>query len=358
MNILNYINSFGENSYFIYIDKDLTIDCKSTNDNYNLYYILNKYKLLIFDNDKIMDKLLFLLPLFKERSILLKDVTEELLLKIVSEKKEEKVIKKFKTATCTIIKDEHQYLEEWINHNISLGFDEIWLFEDYKSKSHKDITDKYPQVHLNRLYSIKNSFKKNRSKQCWLYNYFLRKYNQRFDWVAFIDIDEFIMFEEGWNLQKLINEYQNEGGVYLFWKMFNANGLIDNPKASVVETFKTTCDTLKQDGIKWVYKTLCNLKYPNQQFLGNHEAMFGISTNGLHSRDYRCFDKVCLNHYFTRSWEEWCDRFIKRGDIADKNRKINQFFECNPDMLPMRHKLMEKYEEYKLNYENTIKKEE
>ena len=350
MDILNYINGFDLNKNFIYIDNDLTYNCKSTNDNYNLFYKLKDYKLLIFSDQDLMDKLTYLIPLFKEKSILLKNVTKDLIIKTNSEINEQKQaeLTKFRTATCTIIKDEHQYLEEWINHNINIGFDEIWLFEDYGSKSHKEITDKYPQVKLRRLSSIKKNFNRVRNKQSLLYNWFLTNFKTKFDWVAFIDIDEFIMFEEGWNLQKLINEYSDNGGIYLFWKMYNANGYIDNPKKSVVKTFTQTCDNLKRDGQKWIFKTLCNIKYPNQRFLGNHEAMFACSTIGINSRNHICYDKAWINHYFTRSWEEWCDRFIKRGDIAKNHRKFDEFFECNKNMIPIKHKLMEKYEEYKL----------
>jgi len=46
-----------------------------------------------------------------------------------------------KIATFTMIKNEQLYLKEWIEHNLMLGFDEIWLAEDYGRKSHKEITD-------------------------------------------------------------------------------------------------------------------------------------------------------------------------------------------------------------------------
>jgi len=42
---------------------------------------------------------------------------------------------------CSIIKNEHQYLEEWIDYHLNLGFDGIYLVEDVTSKSHSNITD-------------------------------------------------------------------------------------------------------------------------------------------------------------------------------------------------------------------------
>ena len=45
-------------------------------------------------------------------------------------------MKHYKTAICAILKNEHQYLDEWIRHHLDIGFDEIYLYEDFGSKSH------------------------------------------------------------------------------------------------------------------------------------------------------------------------------------------------------------------------------
>jgi hypothetical protein len=50
-----------------------------------------------------------------------------------------------RTAICTCIKDENDYLKEWIDWNLKAGFDHIYLYEDNGSKSHKSITDLYPK---------------------------------------------------------------------------------------------------------------------------------------------------------------------------------------------------------------------
>ena len=44
--------------------------------------------------------------------------------------------------------------------------------------------------------------------------------------------------------------------------------------------------------------------------------------------------------------EEWVDRFIKRGDINDGCRRMNEFFKFNKNMIGMYEELMRKKEEY------------
>jgi len=48
-----------------------------------------------------------------------------------------------KTCILTVIKNEQEYLEEWIKYHLDLGIDHIFIFEDLDSDSHKEITDKY-----------------------------------------------------------------------------------------------------------------------------------------------------------------------------------------------------------------------
>lgn len=59
-----------------------------------------------------------------------------------------------KVGICTIIKDEQDYLEEWIEYHLSLGFTGIYLFEDITSTSHKSICSKYTEVSLSSIYMI------------------------------------------------------------------------------------------------------------------------------------------------------------------------------------------------------------
>ena len=55
---------------------------------------------------------------------------------------------KYNIVICSLIKDEHLFLDEWLQWHLNLGFEKIYLFEDVNSKSHKSIADKYSNVVL------------------------------------------------------------------------------------------------------------------------------------------------------------------------------------------------------------------
>ena len=258
-------------------------------------------------------------------------------------------MKHYKTAICAILKNEHQYLDEWIRHHLYIGFDEIYLYEDFGSKSHSIITDKYSNVHLIQLSEIFDEIKHlHGDKQNALYIYFYQNYKNVFDYTAFIDIDEFIMFEDGYGLQALLNDYQEYNGIFLFWKMYNANGIIDNPKSNVVTTYTTLSEDDYHDN-GWKYKSIVNMNR-DSYFISCHEIAGGITTDHSSSKYDITYSKAWINHYFTKSWEEWCYRFIGKENTGLNRRNLEEFFVYNKDMLPIKTKLYSKYREYRKQF--------
>ena len=248
-----------------------------------------------------------------------------------------------KTAICTIIKDEHIFLEEWIEWHLGLGFDAIHLFEDKGSKSHEEICEKYSNVHLKRyendsfLQELLNcgSF---RGKQDTLYNWFGNSYCYVYDWIAYIDIDEFITFSCNYDLKKLCEEFSDYSAVRLNWRMMGASGHISRPKCGVLEAYTIEEKPTKENSY-YMYKSFCNMN-KWRGIYNVHNSPGYVNTSHSEDTSEWCYDKAWINHYFTKSWEDWCDRIFKRGDIMTGHRKLSEFFESNPSMLYLKDELI------------------
>ena len=48
-----------------------------------------------------------------------------------------------KSIICAIVKDEQLFIREWVEWNLAKGFDAIYIYEDYGSKSHKEYLKDY-----------------------------------------------------------------------------------------------------------------------------------------------------------------------------------------------------------------------
>ena len=245
-----------------------------------------------------------------------------------------------KTAICVLIKDEHDYLKEWIDHHLALGIDEIYLYEDYTSKSHSAITEPYgDKVHLQSIDTIFKENEKNFSQkdiksgsffQHKLFQWFPIEFKNVFDWVLFIDIDEFLILKEP--LQSFLEEYKDESAIYIKWKFYGANGHIKKPQGKVVDNYTKPIATSFDYGIN--YKSFVNLKKYTYWSAPIHKVEGGkypITSYGIH--------KAHINHYFTKSWEEWKWKILSRGDTFPGHRKINEFFILNPDLSAQKEEL-------------------
>ena len=253
------------------------------------------------------------------------------------------------TCICTIIKNEHRYLNEWIEHMLNSGFDDIFIYEDFYSEPHNKITDKYENVHLNKLSSIKDINIIKNQKQSSVYNWFIRKYHNEYKWCLFCDIDEFIMFKEGYDLLRLIDENDKEPGILLSWKTFGANNHIERPKTGTLMenyTVQTPMNKVALEREGFLYKSFVNMSripnvnddkylfsayhhyFPGSISLGKF-AIYNIETDPNNN-----FSKCWLNHYYTKSWEDWVEK-IRKGEIYENNvdRTLDTFFEVNPSMI-------------------------
>lgn len=267
-----------------------------------------------------------------------------------------------KTAICAIIKDEHRYLKEWIDYHLGIGFSHIYFFEDYGSKSHKEIVRGYSQVSIMTLEEYGIPYLTSPDgvhchRQQILYEKAIKEIEC--EWLAFIDIDEFFEFENGYNLKRLCEEYKDKDGVYLCWKTMTANGQVFYVDKPVRERFTEVGEQCYMDN-PWTFKSFVNMKVSGKHFRNIHNVEGLYNTAGLRTHRIRTYKKAWLNHYFTKSWEEWCGRF-KRGDLVWGHRGVENFFECNPDMVKHKKDLYRLYEKFqrkpiKVRYDNAERK--
>ena len=128
-------------------------------------------------------------------------------------------------------------------------------------------------------------------------------------------------------VDKFMSEHPKAGGIGINWLMFGSNGHIKKPKGGVLENYircaekdlttnlhiKTICDPLK-------VLLYCNPHFPiyRKGFHNFDEA--GNIIEGPFTREVH-FDKIRINHYYTKSKEEYATIKMVRG-MADSNPNV------------------------------------
>lgn len=249
-----------------------------------------------------------------------------------------------KTAICTCIKDEHAYLREWIEWHLDRGFSHIYLYEDNGSRPHDEIVRLFPDaVTLSSIDVVRNEPVTVEQRQMQMYVYSMRTLGDKYDWIAFIDADEYVDFEEGWNLERLLKEHEDYPAIMLSWMLYGANGRVEKPQGGVIESYPNADVNVNYKyiwfGAQWSVKSIVNTKN-YKGFKHIHWAEGAVNMIGNTTPKYKVFKKAWIRHFYTKSWEEWVWRIMERGDLCNGNRKLAQFFNANSDMLPIKEKLI------------------
>lgn len=271
----------------------------------------------------------------------------------------------------TVIKNEHEYLDEWIKYHLDLGIDHIFIAEDYGSETHKTIAHKYP-IKKVTLLSVLDLYKTEEQKQRIIYekthlfklqNAYFRnglkyvKNNYDYDWCFIIDNDEYITFEKkDESIQNIMSKYNEYDAVVLQWENYGANGHVYKPnykEKNIIDTYTTKVGYQLSDDDKWYQKvkTVYNMNVYDDTFMSDRLPKYEskwCKTNFSQDKEKLIYDNIYIRHYITKSWEEYIWKIYIRGMFNPKHRNIDSFFEMNNDMINKKEELI-KIAEHILN---------
>ena len=266
------------------------------------------------------------------------------------------------SCILTVIKNEHEYLDEWIKYHIDLGIDHIFIFEDIDSDSHKEICDRYgDRVSLDNVFSILDEetrnvvvelkhTKRNNPQDIYFRNglSYIKEIGQ-YDWCFVIDNDEFITLEnESNNLNNILRLYERYDAFVMQWKCYGANGFVKKPdytNKGVVETYtKEIQGYVPAINPSVLSKTCFNMNnYKEQYYFTNHQPSDRCNfcrTNFKKDRNSKIYDNIYIRHYITKSWEEYVWKRKTRGYFVGKIKSFDFFFKVNSDMNDKKEKLI------------------
>lgn len=119
-----------------------------------------------------------------------------------------------RVALVAIARDEDDYIDEWLQYHLKMGFDEIFVYQN-EWRCKKPIQD----VHVHWIE------KDGTAVQMAAYQEWIEEYGTQFDFAAFLDIDEFLVMRDGLSMHKFLTRFIDEPAVYIPWRVFGDNGL-------------------------------------------------------------------------------------------------------------------------------------
>ena len=263
---------------------------------------------------------------------------------------------------------ENRYLEEWLRHYVSLGVDKIVIFDnnDTQGKYAENIFDidyvkDCKDNNIIDVYPIPGETQ----AQTRSYNKCYEIYGDKYDWLMFFDIDEFLMLEKAKNIKGFLSDtrFNQYEMIHVNWKVYDDNDLVTviNNDYSVVKRFTRPCQNRRD--VHYELKTIVRGGMRDVRFVKNPHTcdnrifsccnVLGEQVDSKAAKTIRVIHKEAwLNHYICKTMEEYCHtKLVRRGGhtahIKDLRYNINFFFNYN------RHSI-EKVKYYKEHYSSNI----
>ena len=254
-----------------------------------------------------------------------------------------------KVAIVAIARLENDYINEWIGHHLGIGVNHIYVYDNSSSeeeKLHYRVYDKY----FNNVTIIPAYDKV--QYQMPAYKEAYEKYGKMYDYIIYIDIDEFIMLQKDKTINDFVKRLPNDCECYrMNWLIYGDNDIVNRDvSSSVVKDFSkplidnkhnTTTKSIIKGGldnidfisVHYAIKNINGIKSNLNTYFGD---MINITNDlpieekslNIHRKDYTY---IKLNHYITKSICEFISQKMRRPDAAwNYERNIDKdFFQYN-----------------------------
>lgn len=237
-------------------------------------------------------------------------------------------IKKCKTkphcnlSVCAIAKNEGPYFKEWLDWHLNMGVEKFYIYDNDSSDNTKSILEPYIFRGIVEYHKWSGY-----RQQLAAYDHCIQKHRFSDRWIAFIDLDEFIVPIKDKSIPDFLKRFEDFAAIEINWLTYGSAGNIDKYPDPVMSRFKFHSQS--EHPLNRHVKSIIN---PRKIFnmIGCHEAarISGKSadSHGLPiKKNFRDrvpqHDIIRINHYAVKSREEFIEK-LSKGRASGRQRVI------------------------------------
>lgn len=247
----------------------------------------------------------------------------------------------------TCAKNEEDYIVEWIEHHLSLGFDKIIIADnnDIGNDSLHSLLKDYVDGGKVQIFDCRG----NEAIQVGLYADFCRESN--FKWCAFYDCDEFLEIGAYPDIKSYLAQFDGYDVVLLNWLVFGPCGQLEKKEGGVQERFKTPQAPIlyfkENSFIKSIVRGGNKEKFGTCWFNGSH-VPYDDDSKGIrytlagyyepkvlgHAYFQPRYKNGYIKHYYTKSFEEWIKKAGRGWPDGTENLVLSKYMIFKEGLLP------------------------
>ena len=234
-------------------------------------------------------------------------------------------------SVASVFKNESWNLKEWVLHYKHHGVDHIYLVNDFSDDEYMSILEPFISEGFVTLFQ-NDITEKYTGRQTDVNNKFFLPICNETQWIAQIDLDEFLYSPKTKDLKEVLRKYENYGTVETNWVWFNSNDHLYHPPGGLVKNFtsrakfgdrvwmthRSRCAGSGQEEPEWFNlwapKQIANTKFGVTNF-NIHKIFTGGPTINLSFVGRPDDPEILNNHYQIQSREFWEKIKMTRGAL-------------------------------------------
>lgn len=219
---------------------------------------------------------------------------------------------RYNLAVCAIAKNEGPYFKEWIEWHLAHGVDHFFVYDNESTDGTKDILAPYIKQGVVEYIDWPGY-----RRQLAAYDDCLERH--RFDtrWLAFIDLDEFIVPIKDASIADFLKRFDDFAAVEINWLIYGSGGQKTKGTEGVMQRFRFHS---KPD--HYLNRHVKSIVNPRKVYtmIGCHEVarITGKAADSHGNPITRNFkertpqqDVIRINHYAVRSFEEFREKQLR-----------------------------------------------
>jgi hypothetical protein len=248
----------------------------------------------------------------------------------------------FYLAMCAIAKNEGRYLQEWVEYHHMLGVEKFYLYDNGSEDNTPGVLQPYVDKGL-----VEYTFIPGKKMQLKAYKDCVRKHKHDAQYIAFIDIDEFIVPIKHKTIPDYLHSLGKFSGVQINWISYGSGGAKTRTSGFVIERFRD--HSLPDHPLNHHVKTIVNPRRILSFFSAHRPLMLGIYVDSDGKRAMKSFwkrppvtNQIQVNHYAVKSHEEFLEKRNRGRARFDRRRGMGYFDKHDRNEIK-NDTLMEKY---------------
>lgn len=236
-----------------------------------------------------------------------------------------------KAALALFVKNESQDIAAWIAWHFAIGIEKLFIYDDHSTDGTYEIIKE--ACHLYNIELFRTDPEKITHfywRQAEAYKDACRRSVGIYDWLGFLDGDEYISLEHAGSVSEFLSGFQDFNGIALSWRVYGSSHRVLKTKLPVYQAYTRHCTPdlsdceigkvlIRPEAFSFTYHSPHKFVLHNERYA---DALGREVTWGDGPQHPVVWENACINHYILRSMQNYVERIARRRN-SDQHDSMN-----------------------------------